>query len=63
MAFFLPQNMELVVLVNSPVGPPDQFLYTVVSDAYTSNIVLVPPSLASRSASVSRRRPNNHSPP
>jgi CubicO group peptidase (beta-lactamase class C family) len=39
-AFFLPQNMELVVLVNSPVGegPAGQFLYTVVSDAYTGHI-------------------------
>ena len=34
-AFFLPLNMELVVLVNSPVGegPTGHFLYTVVSDA------------------------------
>ena len=40
MAFFLPLNMELVVLVNSPVGegPAGQFLYTVVSDAYTAHI-------------------------
>jgi CubicO group peptidase (beta-lactamase class C family) len=40
-AFFLPQNMELVVLVNSPVGegPAGEFLYTVVSDAYTGHIV------------------------
>jgi hypothetical protein len=39
-AFFLPLNMELVVLVNSPVGegPTGQFLYTVVSDAYTAHI-------------------------
>jgi hypothetical protein len=35
-AFFLPLNMELVVLVNSPVGPADQFLYTVVWDAYAT---------------------------
>jgi CubicO group peptidase (beta-lactamase class C family) len=47
-AFFLPLDMELVVLVNSPVGPigsssdpPGQFLYTVVSDAYLENIVEV----------------------
>jgi CubicO group peptidase (beta-lactamase class C family) len=39
-AFFLPLNMELAVLVNSPVGegPAGQFLYTVVSDAYTAHI-------------------------
>jgi hypothetical protein len=44
-AFFLPLNMELVVLVNSPVGPMGQFLYTVVSDAYTAHIeeLRVPP--------------------
>lgn len=44
-AFFLPLNMELVVLVNSPVGegPQDQILYTVVSDAYAAHIVEVPP--------------------
>jgi CubicO group peptidase (beta-lactamase class C family) len=44
-AFFLPQNMELVVLVNSPVGAAGQFLYTVVSDAYTASIrpILDPP--------------------
>jgi hypothetical protein len=37
-AFFLPLNMELVVLVNSAVGPDDEFLYTVVSNAYTAHI-------------------------
>jgi hypothetical protein len=39
-AFFLPQNMELVVLVNSPVGqgPTGQFLYTIVADTYTAHI-------------------------
>jgi Beta-lactamase len=37
--FYLPHDMELVLLVNSPVGAPAQFLYTVVADAYTSNIV------------------------
>jgi Beta-lactamase len=42
--FYLPQNMELVVLVNSPIGPPyPESLFAVVSYAYTSNIVLVPP--------------------
>ncbi len=50
-AFFLPRNMELVVLVNSPVGPAGQFLYTVVSDAYAANIVelRVPPPVTSAS--------------
>jgi hypothetical protein len=40
-AFYLPANMELVLLVNSPVNSsaPGQFLYSVVANAYTSNIV------------------------
>jgi CubicO group peptidase (beta-lactamase class C family) len=37
--FYLPHDMELVLLVNSPVGAPPQFLFTVVADAYKSNIV------------------------
>jgi len=53
-AFFLPLNMELVVLVNSPVGegPAGQFLYTVVSDAYTAHIeeLPVPPVASAASA-------------
>ena len=51
-AFFLPLNMELVVLVNSPVGPADQFLYTVVSDAYAAHIeeLRVPPPVTSASS-------------
>jgi hypothetical protein len=53
-AFFLPLNMELVVLVNSPVGqgPTGQFLYTVVSDAYTAHIeeLRVPPVTSASSA-------------
>jgi Beta-lactamase len=51
-AFFLPLNMELVILVNSPVGegPMGQFLYTVVSDAYTAHIDEVPPPIASTSS-------------
>ncbi|HJZ28769.1 MAG TPA: serine hydrolase domain-containing protein, partial [Streptosporangiaceae bacterium] len=53
-AFFLPLNMELVVLVNSPVGqgPTGQFLYTVVSDAYTAHIeeLRVPPVASASSA-------------
>ena len=38
-AFYLPADMELVLLVNSPVNAPGQFLYTVVANAYTNNIV------------------------
>ena len=38
-AFYLPLEMELVLLVNSPVTSMDSFLYTVVSNAYTENIV------------------------
>jgi CubicO group peptidase (beta-lactamase class C family) len=47
-AFFLPLNMELVVLVNSPVAPVDgqqddgNFLYSIVSDCYLWNIVQIP---------------------
>jgi Beta-lactamase len=36
--FYLPHEMEFVLLVNSPVGEPAEFLYTLVADAYTSNI-------------------------
>ena len=48
--FYLPQNTDLVVLVNSPIGPPyPESVFAFVSYAYTSNMVLVPPhpSLAS----------------
>lgn len=37
--FYLPHDMEFVLLVNSPVATPPQFLYSLVADAYTSNIV------------------------
>ena len=37
--FYLPHEMEFVLLVNSPVGTPAQFLYSLVADSYTSNIV------------------------
>jgi CubicO group peptidase (beta-lactamase class C family) len=37
-AFYLPREMELVLLVNSPVSSMDTFLYTVVSNAYSNNI-------------------------
>jgi hypothetical protein len=40
-AFYLPLEMELVVLVNSPVSsPPAEFLYSLVANAYTDNIVV-----------------------
>jgi hypothetical protein len=37
-AFYLPREMELVLLVNSPVTSADTFLYQLVANAYTSNI-------------------------
>jgi hypothetical protein len=44
--------MELVVLVNSPVGPTGQFLYTVVSDQYIAHLeeIRVPPVASGSSA-------------
>ncbi|HYB31729.1 MAG TPA: serine hydrolase domain-containing protein [Solirubrobacteraceae bacterium] len=41
--FYLPDEMELVLLVNSPVGPRGEFLYSLVANAFTSNIVAVSP--------------------
>jgi CubicO group peptidase (beta-lactamase class C family) len=43
-AFFLPLNMELVVLVNSTVGgiQDGQYLYTLVSNAFLAHIVELP---------------------
>ena len=32
LAYFLPEDMELVVLVNSPVDSPEQFFRNVVTD-------------------------------
>ncbi|HEX4021068.1 MAG TPA: serine hydrolase domain-containing protein [Acidobacteriaceae bacterium] len=40
-AFYLPEDMELVVLVNSPVGDVPSvplFLYSVISDVYLANL-------------------------
>jgi CubicO group peptidase (beta-lactamase class C family) len=37
-AYFLPQDMELVVLVNSPLGPNDQSLLELVNNLYVANI-------------------------
>jgi hypothetical protein len=37
--FYLPREMEFVLLVNSPVASPPEFLYSLVADAYTNNIV------------------------
>ena len=38
-SFYLPEDMELVVLVNSPVTSTGEFLYSVVSNVYLSNLV------------------------
>lgn len=38
LAYFLPEDMELVVLVNSPVGAPRQFFRTVVTNVYLANL-------------------------
>jgi hypothetical protein len=36
---YLPHDIEFVLLVNSPVATPPEFLYTLVADAYTTNII------------------------
>jgi CubicO group peptidase (beta-lactamase class C family) len=38
-AFFLPEDMELAVFVNSPIGAPPQFLLGLVTNLYASHIV------------------------
>ena len=38
LAYFLPQDIELVVLTNSPVGSPPRFFRKVVSDLYLANV-------------------------
>lgn len=38
LAYFLPQDMELVVLANSPVGSADQFFRDLITDIYVENI-------------------------
>jgi CubicO group peptidase (beta-lactamase class C family) len=38
LTYFLPQNMELVVLTNSPVGSPAKFFRDIVTDLYLANI-------------------------
>ncbi len=38
LTYFLPQDMELVVLTNSPVGSPGQFFRDVVTNTYVANI-------------------------
>lgn len=38
LAYFLPQDMELVVLANSPIGSPAQFFRDVVTNLYLANI-------------------------
>ena len=37
--FYLPDDMEVVVLVNSPIGPSAQSLFTIVYNAFQDNIV------------------------
>jgi CubicO group peptidase (beta-lactamase class C family) len=39
LAYFLPRDMELVVLANSPIGSPGQFFRDVVTNIYVSCIV------------------------
>ena len=39
LAYFLPENMELVVYANSPVGVPAKFFRTVVTDLYMAHLV------------------------
>jgi hypothetical protein len=39
LAYFLPRDMELVVLANSPIGSSDQFFRDVVTNIYLDNIV------------------------
>ncbi|HYB10453.1 MAG TPA: serine hydrolase domain-containing protein [Alphaproteobacteria bacterium] len=47
LAFFLPEDMELVVLVNSMVdgqtGPPNNYFRCVVTQAYLDNLTTQPP--------------------
>jgi hypothetical protein len=38
-AFYFPREMELVLFVNSPVTSSDTFLYNIVANAYTGNII------------------------
>jgi hypothetical protein len=38
LAYFLPRDMELVVLANSPIGPSSQFFRDVVTNIYLDNI-------------------------
>jgi hypothetical protein len=38
LAYFLPENMELVVLANSPIGNPEKFFRDVVTQVYVDNI-------------------------
>ena len=38
LAYFLPEDMELVVLTNSPVGNPEKFFRDVVTQIYVDNI-------------------------
>lgn len=44
-AFFLPQGVELVVFVNSPIGTGNQFLMGTVAQYYSDNLVATAPVL------------------
>lgn len=38
LAYFLPEDMEMIVLANSPIGVPAKFFRGVVSDIYLANL-------------------------
>jgi CubicO group peptidase (beta-lactamase class C family) len=38
LAYFLPEGMELVVLANSPIGNPEKFFRTIVTQTYVDNV-------------------------
>ena len=38
LAYFLPENIEMVVLANSPIGKPPKFFRDVVTQIYTAHV-------------------------
>jgi hypothetical protein len=38
LAYFLPEDMEMIVLANSPIGVQKKFFRTIVSDIYLANL-------------------------
>ena len=38
LAYFLPEDMELVVLANSPIGTANDFFRDIVTDVYVANL-------------------------